>query len=565
MKCILSILSLLFFLSSTVLGQTEETYEVTYVDSVGYNYSAYAPQPLVETVVEGETYELRSRQGKILATVPVSPYMTIGVEHCLMMAMDVWEEQLNIKEPVRFKVTFNENMSPDVEIQTTVEYALDRNRNCAPLNLLNQIEFQRKDEVTTIDINAYVYWNSSWANELEFGYDNLTTALTRHLAHILGFGTSIVQRSGDINFATPRSASLFDNLVVNANNQTLGSLARRGSSEAIEAFLVQDLYLNLPGGKQRLYSNSQGFILYRSGCYFSLEKDNLMNYPYQDKTKLLPINPETLDALSAIGWEVKPHELSLDGSSLDTYGYGSVYQGHIFKASGQDGTPITNARWKYQFYNNHSGAYVDQAQGTGGSFTIPSTLKGDEYLDKFQCQQGRVICETNDGASVSYPVFLDAHPLVLGYQIANVQDAENPYYFSFDITLSYVGSDNGVLTVCNEGGAAMLFDIKGSGQTTIHVPNAFKYSQLWIDVSLENRYGSGTKRFYYTYNVNRQKRGLQTNLPDVQETFPQESFEVFTLQGIKIKGVSNLHELPKGTYIIRKNNKPWESRKYMVK
>lgn len=43
MKCILSILSLLFFLSSTVLGQTEETYEVTYVDSVGYNYSAYAP------------------------------------------------------------------------------------------------------------------------------------------------------------------------------------------------------------------------------------------------------------------------------------------------------------------------------------------------------------------------------------------------------------------------------------------------------------------------------------------------------------------------------------------
>ena len=269
MKCILSILSLLFFLSSTVLGQTEETYEVTYVDSVGYNYSAYAPQPLVETVVEGETYELRSRQGKILATVPVSPYMTIGVEHCLMMAMDVWEEQLNIKEPVRFKVTFNENMSPDVEIQTTVEYALDRNRNSAPLNLLNQVEFQRKDEVTTIDINAYVYWNSSWANELEFGYDNLTTALTRHLAHILGFGTSIVQRSGGINFATPRSASLFDNLVVNANNQTLGSLARRGSSEAIEAFLVQDLYLNLPGGKQRLYSNSQGFVLYRSGCYFS--------------------------------------------------------------------------------------------------------------------------------------------------------------------------------------------------------------------------------------------------------------------------------------------------------
>lgn len=560
MKCILSILGLLFSLSSTAIGQTEETYKVTYVDSVGNNYSAYAPQPLVETVVEGETYELRSRQGNILATVPVSPYMTIGVEHCLMMAMDVWEEQLNIKEPVRFKVTFNENMSPDVEIQTTVEYALDRNRNCAPLNLLNQIEFQRKDEVTTIDINAYVYWNSSWANELEFGYDNLTTALTRHLAHILGFGTSIVQSGTGINFANPNTASLFDNLIVNADNLSLGSLAGFGSSEAIEAFLVQDLYLNLPGGKQRLYSNSQGFVLYRSGCYFSLEKDNLMNYPYQDKTKLLPINPETLDALSAIGWEVKPHELSLDGSSLDTYGYGSVYQGHIFKASGQDGTPIINARWKYQLYNNHSGAYVDQTQGTGGSFTIPSILKGNEYLDKYQCQQGRVVCEANDGASVSYPVFLDAHPLVLGYQIANVQDAENLYYFSFDIILSYVGSDNGVLTVCNEGGAAMLFDIKGSGQTTIHVPNAFKYSQLWIDVSLDNNYGSGTKRFYYDYDSNLSKREIGIDFPDVQE-----NVEIFTLHGVRLYGISSMDELPRGIYIIRKNDKLKGSKIYVVK
>ena len=560
MKCILSILGLLFSLSSTAIGQTEETYKVTYVDSVGNNYSAYAPQPLVETVVEGETYELRSRQGNILATVPVSPYMTIGVEHCLMMAMDVWEEQLNIKEPVRFKVTFNENMSPDVEIQTTVEYALDRNRNCAPLNLLNQIEFQRKDEVTTIDINAYVYWNSSWANELEFGYDNLTTALTRHLAHILGFGTSIVQSGTGINFANPNTASLFDNLIVNADNLSLGSLAGFGSSEAIEAFLVQDLYLNLPGGKQRLYSNSQGFVLYRSGCYFSLEKDNLMNYPYQDKTKLLPINPETLDALSAIGWEVKPHELSLDGSSLDTYGYGSVYQRHIFKASGQDGTPITNARWKYQLYNNHSGAYVDQTQGTGGSFTIPSILKGNEYLDKYQCQQGRVVCEANHGASVSYPVFLDAHPLVLGYQIANVQDAENPYYFSFDIILSYVGSDNGVLTVCNEGGAAMLFDIKGSGQTTIHVPNAFKYSQLWIDVSLDNNYGSGTKRFYYDYDSNLSKREIGIDFPDVQE-----NVEIFTLHGVRLYGISSMDELPRGIYIIRKNDKLKGSKIYVVK
>ena len=92
------------------------------------------------------------------------------------------------------------------------------------------------------------------------------------------------------------------------------------------------------------------------------------------------------------------------------------------------------------------------------------------------------------------------------------------YISVLTLVLSYVGSDNGVLTVCNEGGAAMLFDIKGSGQTTIHVPNAFKYSQLWIDVSLDNNYGSGTKRFYYDYDSNLSKREIGIDFPDVQET-----------------------------------------------
>ena len=66
----------------------------------------------------------------------------------------------------------------------------------------------------TITINALINWNTSWSSDgTDWGIDNLQTALLRHIAHVLGFGTSVVQQEGELGFAIRQQASPFDNLV----------------------------------------------------------------------------------------------------------------------------------------------------------------------------------------------------------------------------------------------------------------------------------------------------------------------------------------------------------------
>ena len=100
-----------------------------------------------------------------------------------------------------------------------------------------------------MEINPYISWDSSWAyDQGPYGYDNMTTALQRHIAHVLGFGTSVAIRDGRFNFAIQRMASAYDNMVTNGQ-KTLGSMALRGTSDEIESFLKGDLKLSV-GGKE---------------------------------------------------------------------------------------------------------------------------------------------------------------------------------------------------------------------------------------------------------------------------------------------------------------------------
>lgn len=55
-----------------------------------------------------------------------------------------------------------------------------------------------------------------------------------------------------------------------------------------------------------------------------------MNYPYDDRTRLLPISDETLDVMSAIGWRTNPYDVHIKGNNTDVLGYGSLYTSHTF-------------------------------------------------------------------------------------------------------------------------------------------------------------------------------------------------------------------------------------------
>lgn len=137
----------------------------------------------------------------------------------MRMAMDLWEDKLNIREPITFSFAIDEGMPPELEMLTTVIYHVDAERGCIPYNLQRQFVGMDEDYRTTITANAYTDWDSSWAYDIPYGTDNLTTSLLRHIAHILGFGASVVGQEGDVGFACYDAASAFDMFVVSDSQQ----------------------------------------------------------------------------------------------------------------------------------------------------------------------------------------------------------------------------------------------------------------------------------------------------------------------------------------------------------
>lgn len=122
--------------------------------------------------------------------------MTQGVLRSLKLAMDIWEEKLNIFAPIAFYVIPSEEMDDDMATSTTVLYDLSEGKSI-PRSLLVQsydISSVGKD---TIRINAFANWGIfCLCDDVYAGTYSLTTYFLRHIAHILGFGSSVVDRNG---------------------------------------------------------------------------------------------------------------------------------------------------------------------------------------------------------------------------------------------------------------------------------------------------------------------------------------------------------------------------------
>lgn len=416
-------------------------------------------------------------------------------------------------------------------------------------------------EAGIIEINPYIAWDSSWAyDQGPYGYDNMTTALQRHIAHVLGFGTSVAIKDGRLDFAIQGMASAFDNMVTDGT-KTLGSMALLGNSDEIESFLESDLKLVVGGAELPLYSSADGYVPYRTGCYFSLPTENIMNYPYDDRTKLLPISKETVEVLEAIGWNVKPHDISVSGTELDATGYGSMFEQHSFNAVSSDGTSIANASWQFQLYSNALEKYETVDTGQGMTFSITTSDKGEGYIDMFSCLQGRVVCDAMvAGAAVqcAYPIYLEARPYFRGYKIHNVVEADANYY-TFDADLDYAGATGGYAAVCDNYGSCVNCGLGA----TIHSPRVYKYGPAMIELYLTNCYGVTSRALYVgTYDELNSGENWpdDINVPSIEELGDCQ-YDIYTLSGTKVSvEEGNKGALPVGIYVVRdrQNNKSWK-------
>lgn len=549
MKNIYILLFIAFFFPKSFCQDLDRG-TVVYVDSLG-NIPYYNTLSVSSSDSDTGTALLSSRKGKFKVYYDDNFFMTEGVKLCMKISLDAWEEKLDFAIPVKFYMTASEDLDPDVEIKTTVGYFTHNRTTTVPISLNAQIKEEEGVIGDTININAFVDWETSWGDDgVPWGIDKLQTSLQRHIAHILGFGTSVVPRAGGLGFAIRRTASVFDNIVSDGQT-TLGSLAVRETSASLNNFLSKDLYLSFADKNYKLYTSPSGFVPYRSGCYFSLQDDNLMNYPYGDKSVLHPINKETLDVLEAIGWNVKPHDVTIQGTNVDALGYGSIYQTHVFHAKDNQGKTVENAIWTYQTYDSENNTYIEKSTGTGNEFLINPTIEDSKYLDEFMCLQGLVTC-TVSNLQYTFPLSLNVMPSFIDYEIMNVQEIPNSDYYSFDIKISSRGMKKGKLLVSSDYGTLGSIKLDGTEEQIVHVSSALKIGKTNLTVNMENDYGTVLRHITFDVSSILNKNFISFNTMGFSDVFSDDPmYEVYTMQGIKIGEIHRISDLSDGVYIIK--------------
>lgn len=507
MKLNTTLLALLLLALLPAYGQQRETAGyATFVDSIRCGMRMHAPanrQRHADTArrIWREVQQVQSRRGWLTASYDdSSPYITYSTAEHLQMALDIWEEAFDtIAVPVHFFVSFSESLGSGVAMMSKVRYCRTSRTSSMPFSLYCQQYYERETSTDTIFVNADVEWNDDWPwNYYEYGSTgfgaSLTTAFLRHIGHILGFGTSVTVSGGQVGFTVKNAPSPFDSLIADTLGNRLSALAGTLPGAAFQDFLRRQLALVTPGGSHRLYSDSTAYVPYRSGMYFALSSGCLMNCPVTDPDELLTVDAPLLDAMEAIGWAVRPHDVCIKADSLDAAGYGSIYRQLTFRAENNGGGTVTDAGWTLQVFHGQTGSYQTVVTGQGPSFTPGTIPVAADAVSEAGHLQGRVVCDVaSTQKKYAVPVFLELRPELDSLQVRNVTTSDDGDNISFDVVVGSIGATSGQLFVRNSLSPQMIYDWDGDGCRTIHVTNVLNHGTTWIEAVLANDYGENSK------------------------------------------------------------------------
>ena len=495
-KLFLLALFWVFCFSSIVYGQdyVEESGVATYLDKIPDG--VIRREKNVENIrkvryVRSNDLEIKSRLGNFIVDYNEDvTFLTEGIKHCIKLALDVWEEKIVFKKPVKIHIYASCNMDTTIAIATTVGYTRKRDQNFSiPDNLFIQDNNAAGVSINdTIKINTSVDWNSAWPTDgKENGTVSLLTGLLRNICRVLGFGCSVVERSSGVSFSVLRTPSVFDKLMFNGDTY-LSSLSHALPAR-IKSFFTKNVRLKSDTFEYNLY-NTNGFVNGISGNYFSLGYANLMEYPINEKSCLLPINDEVLNVLEKIGWNVQKHDRHIVCDNSDTLGFGSAYKTYKFTLNDKTEGRTNRTSWKFQVFDTPSCTYQTVSTYNGELFTVQPAIK-DNSLDNYNCMQARVVA-TADGTDYYFPLSLDVLPLVQNIKICNIDKIDNQCY-KFDVTIDQLGATDGYVLASDDLGNTINCDFTSTDKP-INVSGLFIGYTAYIDITLRNKYGV-TDRF----------------------------------------------------------------------
>lgn len=519
----------------------------------------------VETILPKSERLSSERRGKIIANT--SSNMPDSMRICIDVAVSNWQSYLDNNATIVLYFEY-EDIAEDYDIGTDVLYWTDKeNKTFYPQCLAKYLGLSVNvdDLDATIHINKYTTWDCGYSNKIKPGTNNLTYAIFRSIAHVIGFGSSVRDRGGSrgITFYSTDGYSIFDKLIFTPTKRLEDVPNTKRENQELKDFCLSNsgaVYALKNDAAYQLYAPSTGFEPYRSLQYFS-DKNSLMSYDLQSGEKFLRVDDRTLEVLHAIGWNIREQShIKIVGQNLSDNGIASAYESNNFKVENYSGYSISQSQWTYTLPLKDGGEDV-VATSNAATFTIPAVEDINKYAINVDGDINGLItfkCIINGEETIAlYNITLELKPKIISYsEIVKTINETNTTY-SIDFAVHYVGKDYLSVGVKEDYSPFLEIEIVEEPYVAhVHRSGINTFDYAWVILSVENQYGEDEviitlenliSSSFSEYNL--------TKNSQVSREFMNVSFiKVFTKEGkyvMQVKEIDSLNKLDKDIYILQ--------------
>ena len=519
----------------------------------------------VETILPKTERVSSEHRGNITANI--SPDIPDSMRICIDVAVSNWQNYLDNDATIVLDFAY-EDLAGDYDIGTDVIYLTDKeNQTIYPQCLAKYLGlYRKKDDLDgIIHINRHTKWDCGYSNKIKYGVNNLTYAIFRSIAHVVGFGSSVRDRGGSrgITFYSTDGYSVFDRLVFTSTKRLKEVPNSKRENQELTDFCLSNfgiVYALKNDAAYQLYAPSTGFEPYRSLQYFN-DKNSLMSYDLQSGEKFLQVDDRTLEVLHDMGWGIRERSnIKIISEGLSDNGIASAYESYDFKVENNSGYPISQLQWMYTLLLKDGGE-EEVSTSNNDTFTIPAIVDFNKYainVDGDISGQITLKCVINEKEVIAvYNVTLELKPQIISYSeiIKSVNETNTTY--SIDFTVHYVGRN--YLRVGVREDYSPFLEIETVEEpyfAHVHKSGINTFDYAWVILSVENQYGED--EVIITLENLIDSSYAESNLighKQIPREFANASFiKVYTKEGkyiTQVTEVSNLNKLNKDIYILQ--------------
>lgn len=560
-----SLLLLILFILLPKISFGEDVTEVEQLTFYDRFNQSTAEESSILSILDKKS-RVSSNAGKFNVTLENIPD---SIATCIYAAVDIWESVIQNESPIYLTFKYS-NIESGNDIETSVQYYSADKTTFYPKCLYYNIHANRPNNDSNSDaiiaINQNSKWDCSHSNTILSGTKNMTYALLRSIATALGFGASVttkdVNGSEIIVFGLTRGHSIFDYYVQSSSGNKLSDIANRGYrvNSDLESFVQptnETIYVQCDDKQHNLYAPAV-FQPYKSLVYLN-DENSLMHYNLVAGNKYLQIDNSTKKLLSQIGWTFKSKEVEIIGVGIEENGIASAYESHQFNIQNNTDGEITNASWSFSLPLKDGTDCIICEKTSDLTFEIPAIGDDDRYRVNINGDIYGEIVFTGiiDGNVVTdtYRVSLELKPKIKSVNI--IRKESNAPYDSYNLyyTVEYYGSNMLKVEVEEDYSYEVpTYYIYEPFVAHIVTKNISSNYYAWVDITVENEYGTDTYTIELPPYSDDSSPGTTTDLMDITQPADISNVKIYSINGVEILSTANIedvHLLQKGMYILK--------------